>query len=397
MAAVATAAVSLAVGLLLGPACGFWTSTPAALAVGGALSMLVGGASTRGALAAATGVAATGSLAATTAHLLTGESYSSDDPVASVWAVAETAGLWILILLTIRQAPWRPAVLAGGLAIVAVPAWLLRFGWEPVTAAMVGGYAAWTLAALGAAAVGWYLRALDERRTRSVVQARQSQRSQLARDLHDFVAHDISGMLAQAQAGQVIAEREPAAAAAAFRRIERAGQDALASMDRALEMLRDEDDAGRGPLTTWAGLTELSETVTRFRGTGGPEVRLAIDPVLADHEDPTAAPRELVDTAHRVVVEALTNVRRHAPSATQVEVDVRRSGAGPSFDLEVSVRDDGAPSSARSPERHGGHGLPGLAERVEALGGSLTAGAVQPGGWMVRAVLPFRAATRRDT
>ena len=344
------------------------------------MSMLVGGPTARRYLAATTGVCAAGSLAATTAILLTDATYSSDDPAATGWAFFETAGLWVLIALTVRLAPRRQALVAGGLAVVAVPGWLLRFGWEPLTAAAVGGYAAWTVAALCAAAVGWYLRSLDVRRTRSVEQARQAQRAQLARDLHDYVAHDISGMLAQAQAGQVIAEREPAAAAAAFRRIERAGQEALASMDRAVQMLHEESDAEHGPLTTSASLADLIETVVRFSEIGGPQVQLAIDSALT-------APRELIDTAHRVVVEALTNVRRHSPSATQVAVEVHRTGR----ELVVSVRDDGTSYSPRSLDRHGGHGLPGLAERVEALGGSFTAGPAEPSGWLVRAVLPFEA------
>ena len=344
--------------------------------------MLVGGPTVRRHLAATTGVCAAGSLAATTAILLTDEPYSSGDAAASGWAFAETTALWVLIVLTFRLAPRRQAVVAGGAAVIAVPAWLLRFGWEPLTVAAVGGYAAWALAALCAAAVGWYLRSLDERRTQSVLKARQAQRAQLARDLHDFVAHDIGGMLAQAQAGQVIAEHEPAAAAAAFRRIERAGQEALASMDRAVRMLHEESAAEHGPLTTSASLADLCETVDRFSETGGTQVRLAIDRGLT-------APRELIDTAHRVVVEALTNVRRHAPSATQVAVQVHRSGTGTAPELAVTVRDDGTSHSPGALDRRGGHGLPGLTERVEALGGSLTAGPVEPAGWLVHAVLPF--------
>jgi len=94
------------------------------------------------------------------------------------------------------------------------------------------------------------------------------------------------------------------------------------------------------------------------------------------------------------VVEALTNVRRHAPSATHVAVDVHRSTTGAVPELVVTVHDNGTSYSPRSPERRGGHGLPGLAERVEALGGVLTAGADEPPGWSVRAVLPFEAPAR---
>jgi len=390
----ATACVSLATGASLGPAYGFLTTMPAALAAGGALNVIIGGPSHRGALVATTGIAGAGSLIATVAILLTGEPYAEGDPSSTGWAMAETAALWVLIMLTVRLPANRQTMVAGGLAIVAVPAWLLRFGWQMPTNDALGGFAAWAMLGLTAVAIGWYLRTLDIRRTRSVLQARQAQRTQLARDLHDFVAHDISGMLAQAQAGQMIAEHHPSAAAVAFRRIERAGLEALASMDRAVRMLHEESNE-HGRRITSASLADLSEVVGRFSETGGPQVHLEIDPELAgDNDASPSAPRELIDTAHRVVVEALTNIRRHAPSATQVTVDVHRSGEGVVHDLMVTVRNNGVSSSPRALDRDGGLGLPGLTERVDALGGSLTARPVEPAGWMVRAVLPFDAHAR---
>ncbi|GAA3038620.1 hypothetical protein GCM10020000_16020 [Streptomyces olivoverticillatus] len=88
----------------------------------------------------------------------------------------------------------------------------------------------------------------------------------------------------------------------------------------------------------------------------------------------------------RVVVEALTNVRRHAPDASEVRVKVARTADA----LTVEVVDDGTERRALSgrAERRGGLGLPGLAERVESLGGTLRAGARDGGGWRLTAELP---------
>jgi signal transduction histidine kinase len=318
------------------------------------------------------------SLAVSVGMLLAGATIRSED---TPWGLAEVAVLLALALVAVRVAP--PGRLPVAVVpAVAVPAWLLRFGWGPVEAATLGGFAAWTLLASAAVAVGLYLRRLDADRVRSVTEARRAQRLQLAGDLHDFVAHDVSGMLAQAQAGQLLAERDPVAAAAAFRRIETAGLQALASLDRTVQMLRDADD---GPPAT---LADLPGVVERFASTV--DISLEVEPSL----DP---PREVAATAYRVIVEALTNVRRHAPGASRVSVQVHRAGSA----VLVCVTDDGPQPTARASRRgltatraglarrHGGLGLPGLAERVEALGGSLSAGPERPTGWRVTARLPL--------
>ncbi len=271
------------------------------------------------------------------------------------------------------------------MAALAIPGWLLRFGWGPVTVASLGGYAMWSLLALVAVAIGWYLRMLDVRESRAVADARRSQRLGLARDLHDFVAHDVSGMVAQAQAGQLLARQEPEAAAA-FRRIELAGTQALASMDRAVRMLHDELDEDQ-PRSSAPTLADISGVVQRFSDASAAQVEMAID-AGPDAGVPGAPPRELVATAYRVVAEALTNVRRHAPVAQHVHVSVSRTGAPSTPCLLVTVADDGgsAPAPAR---RLGGTGIPGLTDRVEALGGTLTAGPDEQGGWRMQAAMPF--------
>jgi signal transduction histidine kinase len=329
------------------------------------------------------------SLAVSVGMLLAGVTMA---PADTPWGLIEVGVLLALALVAVRVAPpgWLPAAVVPA---VAVPAWLLRFGWGPVTAPTLGGFAAWALLASAVVGVGLYLRRLDGDRVRSVTEARRAQRLQLASDLHDFVAHDVSGMLAQAQAGQLLAERDPVAAAAAFRRIENAGLQALASLDRTVHMLRDADD---GPPATLADVPDLVE---RFASTV--EISLEIEPSLD-------LPREVAATAYRVIVEALTNVRRHAPGASRVSVRVHRAGPA----VLVCVTDDGLPPATRTARRgltaaraglaarpglgfaglarrHSGLGLPGLAERVEALGGALWAGSERPNGWRVTATLPL--------
>jgi signal transduction histidine kinase len=245
------------------------------------------------------------------------------------------------------------------------------------------GSAFWGLGVVLAIAVGLYLRSLDDRRARSVAAARRAQRLQLARDLHDYVAHDVSEMLAQAQAGQILAEQDPRQAMAAFRRIEQAALQALASMDRTVRMLHDADDSAAGRRTPLPGLADLPDLADRFSAGGDATIHLDIDPRL----DEPIVPREVAATAYRVVVEALTNIRRHAPAARTVEVTLRRTRPG----LEITVTDDAGPQ-ATTPgpaRRRGGLGLPGLTEGVQALGGSLTAGPRDPRGWRVAAVLPL--------
>ncbi|WP_020667888.1 ATP-binding protein [Amycolatopsis nigrescens] len=104
-----------------------------------------------------------------------------------------------------------------------------------------------------------------------------------------------------------------------------------------------------------------------------------VEPGLAER-----IPRELAPTVHRIVVEALTNIRRHASAAARVEVLVRSGGN----EVEVSIINDLSDLAAVEPARLGGLGLPGLTERVEALAGTLRAGP-HGDGWRVLATLPL--------
>jgi len=246
------------------------------------------------------------------------------------------------------------------------------------------------LAVLAAAPVGLgiYLRALDARRARALRDARRDERLELARDLHDFVAHHITGIVVQAQAARFAAQsgavQTPEQIDAAFAGIERAGTEALTSMRRIVGLLRDAQNGGpAAPRDEGGGeessarpvgdLARVEELVAAFTD---PPAKLTVDPGLG------GLPPEIATSVHRIVQEALTNIRKHAADATEVEVEITRGAGG----VEVSVRDDGQGRGRRLPSS--GFGLVGLAERVEALGGRMRAGRRPEGGWEVVAVLP---------
>ncbi|MCB5178028.1 sensor histidine kinase [Streptomyces antimicrobicus] len=294
------------------------------------------------------------------------------------WTLLGVLALLPLIAVVARWAPAPWAWAAGGLAGAAVAYWpvsLLRGAGSSSLLEVVGAGLFWALAAGGAAGAGWFLRRQADLRVRAVRDARREQQLELARDLHDFVAHDVSAIVVQAQAARFVADGDPQQAVRALERIEAAGLSALASMDRTVHALR---AAGGGPTSPTPGLEALPELVERFEA----------GELEADAEAMAGLSREAGTTAYRVAVEALTNVRRHAHGAARVRVVVRRTAGG----TELSVVNDAPPRGPRrGPLRRrvsGGTGLAGLRARVEAAGGVLSAGPREVGGWQVSAVFP---------
>lgn len=343
----------------------------AATTVTAALVWVAGGRSRTSAhLATVTCVAAAVSLAVTLARLM---------GLPLVWeagisGMAESAALMLLVALNARWSPVRRAAVAGALAGLASSVCLLRFITPSSVLEGVGACAFWSVGVLVAAGSGTYLRSLDTRRVRAVTDGRTALRLQVAGDLHDFVAHDISEMVAHAQAGQVVGPGDPGQALLALERVEKAGQRAMSALDRTVLILREDGLATTSPLP---GLAELPELADRFTAAGRARVRVDMDPGTGE-----TVSRETSATAFRVVAESLTNVRRHAPEATVVDVTVTVESAT----LVVTVTNDGVTGSGES--GRGGFGLPVLARHLRSMGGLLHAAPVH-GGWSLTARIPL--------
>ncbi|MEV0350767.1 histidine kinase [Nonomuraea sp. NPDC050680] len=292
---------------------------------------------------------------------------------AGVPGAAETGALIILTIGVLRHVePVKRAAVFGGTALVVLMAEGASRDPQNKLAFSFVLFTAWTMTA----AVGGYLRFQQERRKEAVHSVRRAERLELARELHDLVAHHITGIVVQAQAARTVAAMKPDAVLPALDAIAGAGTDALTSMRRLVTVLRAEDEAARTPGTSLADLRLLTE---RFSA-NGPRVAFEIGSGIDDH---TLAP-EVMTTVHRVLREALTNIRKHAPGASWVEAELRR------FDQLVllRIRNFGSATDPRLSRLGGGFGLVGMAERVEALGGRLYAGPGSDGAWEVVAEFP---------
>ncbi|GAB3920618.1 histidine kinase [Kribbella albertanoniae] len=293
-------------------------------------------------------------------------------PAAPLAGDCEVTGLALLIgACCHRLASLRAGALAvlGGLAMVVGP--LLRYGDDQprLTVAIF-----WAILWGIALAVGLMLRDSVTRREAALAAARNRERLALARELHDLVAHHITGVVVRAQAAQVVladsTEHEM------LGEIEQAGSEALAAVRRLVGVLRSPEDAAQ---ITTGGLVEAIESVVD----GKDQVVLELAPGLAE----LAVPPATVSTVHRVVLESLTNVTKHAPEARHVMVAV----VVEDNQLRVAIGNDGVARARRQNRlpQAGGYGLIGMRERIEALGGRLTAGPYGERGWRVLAELPL--------
>jgi signal transduction histidine kinase len=213
----------------------------------------------------------------------------------------------------------------------------------------------------------------------------RGERARIARELHDVVAHHISMIAVQAETARLTTPGMPEAGAARLREISDTARAGLTEMRRLLGVLREDVDsdvvAARQPQP---GLPQVAGLVDAARAAGaGASVRLILAGAVTSY-DPGV---ELV--AYRIVQEALTNARRHAPGAA-VDVELQYGGDT----LRVLVRDNG-PGPAASPPSSGhsdgtAHGLLGMRERAATVGGSVRTGPAPGGGFVVEAVLPVQ-------
>jgi signal transduction histidine kinase len=206
----------------------------------------------------------------------------------------------------------------------------------------------------------------------------RSERARIARELHDVVAHHISMVAVQAETARLTTPGMPAAGAQRLAAIGDTARTALTEMRRLLGVLRQDTPTDFADRRPQPGLGELNELLDEAREASGAGARLILcgPPVTLDPGVELAA--------YRIVQEALTNARRHAPGAA---VDVELHFADDT--LRLRIRDNGPGPPPALPAD--GHGLSGMRERVAAAGGELRAGRAAGGGFLVEATLPVRA------
>jgi signal transduction histidine kinase len=210
------------------------------------------------------------------------------------------------------------------------------------------------------------------------------ERSRIAREMHDVVAHSMSVVAVQAAAGREIVHVDPDKAAEVFAKIEAVGRESLTELRRMLGVLRAAGDEAAS-LSPQPGIADIAAAVAESSATG-----VATQLVVEGHQRALAPGVEL--TAFRIVQEALTNVRKHAGRSAAAVV---RISYGTDV-LVVEVIDDGRGAATALSGVGTGHGVIGMRERVEIYGGEFTAGPRPGGGYVVRAVLPVVPSSTAD-
>jgi signal transduction histidine kinase len=281
--------------------------------------------------------------------------------------VGLNAMIYILVLVyaLVRWGSGREIVI--GLMFVLIAAVIGTVADYTGPSDFVGGFGILTASAAGGAA----FRYRAESWRRALEQIRSQERVGLARELHDMVAHHVSAIAVQAQAGRALAGQRPEAGLEALAAIEGEASQTLAEMRAMVRVLREGAPAEYSPQP---GVADLASLARR-------------DPVpVVDVEVPgdlDKLPLQVDAAVYRLAQEALTNALRHARNASRVEIRVVE-GEGR---LRLRVSDDGQIDPAR-PASHG-FGLLGMTERVQLLGGTLRAGPASGGGWTVDAELPM--------
>ncbi|CUR59121.1 Two component signal transduction histidine kinase [metagenome] len=270
----------------------------------------------------------------------------------------------VLVYAVVRWGSGREIVI--GLTAVLVAAVIGTVADYTGPADVIGGFGILTAAAAGGAAYRYraesWRRALD--------QIRSQERVGLARELHDMVAHHVSAIAVQAQAGQAMAGQRPEAALEALSVIEGEASRTLAEMRAMVRVLRD------GAPAEYAPQPGVADLVTLARRDPAPVVDVQVP------ADLDGLPIQVDAAVYRLAQEALTNALRHARNASRVEIRVVADAGS----LRLRVTDDGQTDPARSTSH--GFGLLGMTERVQLLGGTLRAGPAPEGGWTVDAELP---------
>ncbi|GAA4962280.1 sensor histidine kinase [Kineococcus glutinatus] len=299
---------------------------------------------------------------------------------------------WILLLVLAsssagRYPPWERH-LPGLLAVTACLAiTYLALGalsdFEPdLLFGLLGTYVPWLLGRLlrreldRAATAAAEAERERARRERDVEAAAAAERERIARELHDVLAHSLSVMVVQASLAEDVLGHDPETAARAVRAVQRCGREALAETGRLLRLVR--DDAGELGLAPGPVLADLPALAEEF-GRAGMPVALVRDGTVDD------LPTGLQLSVYRIVQEALTNALKHAPGS-RAEVRLVRCADA----VRVEVRN--GPAASPAAPVPGGHGLPGVRERVALFGGSLEHGGTPDGGYALAVSVPVEVA-----
>src|SRR6478735_4410313 len=278
--------------------------------------------------------------------------------------LSSTSAALILTYALFRWGSGREAAIGLGVILL----------WQPITtvadpmglAGKVGGYAFF----LSAAALGAAVRYRAKIRFRDIDQVKAREREQLARELHDTVAHHVSGIAIQAQAGRAIAASHPERAIETLAVIEDAATRTLTELRAIVGVLRASQDTEFAPQP---GVAEVEQLATDGQTRPCVEVTL-----VGEFDDLSPAVGAAI---YRLAQESITNARRHARHATQVTVAV----TGEADQVRLTIADDGSAAGVRAPA---GYGLVGMRERASLLGGTFHAGPAAERGWRVEAVLP---------
>jgi signal transduction histidine kinase len=214
---------------------------------------------------------------------------------------------------------------------------------------------------------------LERERAAEAQRAVDEERTRIAREMHDLVAHRVSMITVQAGAAQTVATSDPERAIRAMEAVEEAGREALVELRQILGVLRPGED--RESLVPMNGLADIPSLVAEMSNAG-------MDVSLSDDGVPDEVPAGVDLAAYRIVQEALTNVLKHAgPDPKAV---VRLSTEDQTLNIEVTDRGSGVSTLPGS-----GHGLVGMRERTSLLGGTFESGPRPGGGFRIVAHLPL--------
>ena len=306
------------------------------------------------------------------------------------WSVAELLAarvldgyvLLVCLYTVARHSPRRVAVVAAGTLEAGVAGITLGGGWIQSFVYVTGLVAAAFLLGSSLRNRHEYLAALVERARRLEIERDQqariaaaAERANIAREMHDIVAHSLAVIITMADAAGAKRRSDPERAGAAMEQVAETARQALGETRRLLGVLHtDRAGSGNAPLP---GLAQLDALLAQVRATG-------LRAELTVTGQRFMVPESAQIAAYRIVQEALTNSIRHATGATSVRVRLRYAEPV----IEIEAADDGKPqAAAQSDGMTCGHGLAGMSERAALYDGTVTAGRLPDSGWGVSARL----------